>query len=219
MHYARTVGLPNLLKLDFQERAQRLKALAKYLGEHKETLYAISAHTGATRADSWVDIEGGAGTLFAYAGMGSNELPSGNLIHEGPAFPLGKKGGFAGTHILVPRGGIAVHINAFNFPIWGLLEKFAPSFLAGMPCIGKPASSTSYLTEAMVRFAARYEYAVHVEDVLARRSRLLFLDARQAARCAPRVAQILEEETGLDPALDGFMQLAQQYTLPESSPT
>jgi oxepin-CoA hydrolase/3-oxo-5,6-dehydrosuberyl-CoA semialdehyde dehydrogenase len=151
VHYARTVGLPNLLKLDFQERAQRLKAMAKYLGEHKETLYAISAHTGATRADSWVDIEGGAGTLFAYAGMGSNELPSGNLIHEGPAFPLGKKGGFAGTHILVPRGGIAVHINAFNFPIWGLLEKFAPSFLAGMPCIGKPASSTSYLTEAMVR--------------------------------------------------------------------
>jgi oxepin-CoA hydrolase/3-oxo-5,6-dehydrosuberyl-CoA semialdehyde dehydrogenase len=140
VHYARTVGLPNLLKLDFQERAQRLKALAKYLGEHKETLYAISAHTGATRADSWVDIEGGAGTLFAYSSMGSNELPSGNLIHEGPAFPLGKKGGFAGTHILVPRGGIAVHINAFNFPIWGLLEKFAPSFLAGMSCIGKPAT-------------------------------------------------------------------------------
>ncbi len=151
VHHARTVGLPNLLKLDFQERAQRLKALSKYLGEHKETLYAISAHTGATRVDSWVDIEGGAGTLFAYAGMGSNELPSGNLIHEGPAFALGKKGGFAGTHILVPRGGIAVHINAFNFPVWGLLEKFAPSFLAGMPCIGKPATATSYLTEAMVR--------------------------------------------------------------------
>ena len=151
VHYARTVGLSNLLKLDFQERAQRLKALAKYLGEHKEQLYAVSAHTGATRADSWVDIEGGAGTLFAYAGMGSNELPSGNLIHEGPAFALGKKGGFAGTHILVPRGGVAVHINAFNFPIWGLLEKFAPSFLAGMPCIGKTATATSYLTEAMVR--------------------------------------------------------------------
>ena len=89
--------------------------------------------------------------MFAYAGMGSNELPSGNLIHEGPAFALGKKGGFAGTHILVPRGGIAIHINAFNFPVWGLLEKFAPSFLAGMPCIGKPATATSYLTEAMVR--------------------------------------------------------------------
>ena len=155
LHYARTVGVPALLALDFQDRALRLKALAKYLTEHKEALYAVSAHTGATRADSWVDIEGGAGTLFAYAGMGSNELPSGNLIHEGPAFALGKKGGFAGTHILVPRGGVAVHINAFNFPIWGLLEKFAPSFLAGLPCIGKPATATSYLTEAMMRLVER----------------------------------------------------------------
>jgi oxepin-CoA hydrolase/3-oxo-5,6-dehydrosuberyl-CoA semialdehyde dehydrogenase len=151
LHFARTKGLQNLLAIDFQERANRLKALAKYLLEHKETLYAISAHTGATRADSWIDIEGGAGTLYAYAGVGSNELPSGNVLHEGPAFALGKKGGFAGTHILVPRGGVAVHINAFNFPVWGLLEKFAPSFLAGMPCIGKPATATSYLTEAAVR--------------------------------------------------------------------
>jgi oxepin-CoA hydrolase/3-oxo-5,6-dehydrosuberyl-CoA semialdehyde dehydrogenase len=149
--YARNVGLPGLMALDFQQRASMLKALAKYLGEHKEQLYAISAHTGATRTDSWIDIEGGSGTLFAYAGVGTNELPSGNLVHEGPAMTLGKKGGFAGTHILVPRGGIAVHINAFNFPIWGLLEKFAPSFLAGMPCIGKPATATSYLTEAAVR--------------------------------------------------------------------
>ncbi len=151
VQHARQVGLPALMALDFQARAERLKALAKYLAEHKEQLYAVSAHTGATRADSWVDIEGGAGTLFAYAGIGSNELPSGNLVHEGPAFPLGKKGGFAGTHVLVPRGGLAVHINAFNFPIWGLLEKFAPSFLAGMPCIGKPASATCYLTEAAMR--------------------------------------------------------------------
>ncbi|MGF6351599.1 oxepin-CoA hydrolase/3-oxo-5,6-dehydrosuberyl-CoA semialdehyde dehydrogenase [Variovorax sp. W2I14] len=151
LQYARRTGIPALMKLDFQQRAERLKALAKYLAANKETLYAISAHTGATRADSWIDIEGGAGTLSAYAGIGSNELPSGNLVHEGPAFPLGKKGGFAGTHILVPRGGVAVHINAFNFPVWGLLEKFAPSFLAGMPCIGKPASATSYLTEAAVR--------------------------------------------------------------------
>jgi oxepin-CoA hydrolase / 3-oxo-5,6-dehydrosuberyl-CoA semialdehyde dehydrogenase len=149
--YARSVGIPGLMALDFQQRAERLKALAKYLNERKETLYAISAHTGATRADGWIDIEGGTGTLFAYAGVGSGELPSGNLVHEGPAMALGKKGGFAGTHILVPRGGIAVHINAFNFPIWGLLEKFAPSFLAAMPCIGKPATSTSYLTEAAVR--------------------------------------------------------------------
>ena len=155
VQHARRVGLPALMALDFQARAERLKALAKYLGEHKEQLYAVSAHTGATRADSWVDIEGGAGTLFAYAGIGSNELPSGNLVHEGPAFALGKKGGFAGTHVLVPRGGLAVHINAFNFPIWGLLEKFAPSFLAGMPCIGKPASATSYLTEAAMRLIVR----------------------------------------------------------------
>lgn len=151
LHFARRTGLPALLALDFQQRAARLKALAAYLLEHKESLYAISAHTGATRADSWIDIEGGTGTLFAYASMGSNELPSGNLVHEGPAVPLGKKGGFAGTHILVPRGGVAVHINAFNFPVWGLLEKFAPTFLAGMPCIAKPATSTSYLTEALVR--------------------------------------------------------------------
>ncbi len=149
--HARRVGVPALLALDFQQRAARLKALAKFLMERKEALYAISAHTGATRADSWVDIEGGAGTLFAYASMGSNELPSGNVIHEGPAVPLGKKGQFAGTHILVPRRGLAVHINAFNFPVWGALEKFAPSFLAGMPCIVKPATATSYLTEAMVR--------------------------------------------------------------------
>ncbi|SDW27034.1 oxepin-CoA hydrolase / 3-oxo-5,6-dehydrosuberyl-CoA semialdehyde dehydrogenase [Variovorax sp. YR634] len=151
LQYARRTGIPALMALDFQQRAERLKALAKYLAANKEALYAVSAHTGATRADSWIDIEGGAGTLSAYASIGTNELPSGNLVHEGPAFPLGKKGGFAGTHILVPRGGVAVHIDAFNFPIWGLLEKFAPSFLAGMPCIGKPATATSYLTEALMR--------------------------------------------------------------------
>jgi oxepin-CoA hydrolase/3-oxo-5,6-dehydrosuberyl-CoA semialdehyde dehydrogenase len=151
VEHARRVGVPALMKTDFQQRAAILKALAKLLIERKEELYAVSAHTGATRADSWIDIEGGSGTLFAYAGVGSNELPSGNLVHEGPAMPLGKQGRFAGTHVLVPRGGVAVHINAFNFPVWGLLEKFAPTFLAGMPCIGKPATATSYLTEAAVR--------------------------------------------------------------------
>lgn len=149
--HARRAGLAGLLALDFQQRAERLKALAKYLGEHKEALYAVSAHTGATRTDSWIDIEGGIGTLFAYASIGGNELPSGNLLHEGPAIPLGKKGGFAGTHIMVPRGGLAVHINAFNFPVWGALEKFAPTFLAGMPCIVKPATATCYLAEAAMR--------------------------------------------------------------------
>jgi oxepin-CoA hydrolase/3-oxo-5,6-dehydrosuberyl-CoA semialdehyde dehydrogenase len=149
--HARRRGVPALMALDFQQRAARLKAIAAYLNERKETLYTLSRHTGATRADSWIDIEGGTGTLYAYAGMGGNELPSGNLLHEGPAISLGKKGRFAGTHILVPRGGVAVHINAFNFPIWGLLEKFAPAFLAAMPCIAKPATATSYLTEAVVR--------------------------------------------------------------------
>ena len=151
LQYGRTTGLNGMLAMDFQQRAATLRSLAKYLGERKEELYAISAHTGATRIDSLVDIEGGTGTLFAYAGMAASELPSGNLIHEGPVASLGKKNTFAGTHILVPRGGVAVHINAFNFPVWGLLEKFAPTFLAGMPCIGKPATATSYLTEALVR--------------------------------------------------------------------
>ena len=151
LRHGRIQGQQALMALDFQQRAQCLKALGLYLLEHKERLYEISRHTGATRADSWIDVEGGASTLFAYAGLGRRELPSGNLIHEGPAFPLGKAGHFAGTHILVPRGGLAVHINAFNFPIWGMLEKFAPSFLAAMPCIIKPATATSYVTEAAVR--------------------------------------------------------------------
>ncbi|MFJ4386224.1 phenylacetic acid degradation bifunctional protein PaaZ [Pseudomonas sp. NPDC089408] len=149
--FARARGLASLMAMDFQQRAQRLKALALYLAERKEQLYALSHHSGATRGDSWIDIEGGNATLFAYAGIGSRELPSGNLVHEGPAIPLGKQGHFAGSHVLVPRAGVAVHINAFNFPIWGMLEKFAPTFLAGMPCIVKPATSTSYLTEAVVR--------------------------------------------------------------------
>lgn len=149
--FGRMRGIPALMALDFQQRAARLKALALYLNERKEQLYALSHHSGATRADSWIDIEGGTGTLFAYTGVGARELPSGNIVHEGPAIPLGKQNQFAGTHILVPRGGLAVHINAFNFPIWGMLEKFAPTFLAGMPCIVKPATATSYLTEATVR--------------------------------------------------------------------
>ena len=149
--FARKTGVKALMRQTFQERAAVLKALALYLMERKEELYAISHLTGATRQDSWVDVEGGIGTLFAYASMGSRELPSSNVLHEGPAIALGKQGGFAGTHILVPRGGVAVHINAFNFPIWGLLEKFAPSFLAAMPCIAKPATATSYLTHAVVK--------------------------------------------------------------------
>ncbi|HNJ45527.1 MAG TPA: aldehyde dehydrogenase family protein, partial [Ottowia sp.] len=117
LHHARSVGLAAMRQTDFAQRAAMLKALAKYLGERKEELYALSLHTGATRADGWVDIEGGTGTLFAYASM-ARELPAcGNLWHEGPSMPLGKTGAFAGTHVLVPRGGVAVHINAFNFPV------------------------------------------------------------------------------------------------------
>ncbi len=149
--YARGQALPSLLKLTFQQRAAQLKALAAYLMEHKEGLYAISAHTGGTRADNWIDIEGGIGTLFAYASMGRRELPSSNIVHEGPAVALGREGSFLGSHVLVPKRGVAVHINAFNFPMWGMLEKFAPSFLAGMPCIVKPATATSYVAEACVR--------------------------------------------------------------------
>lgn len=149
--YARGQALPALLKLDFQQRAALLKALATYLMVHKEALYAVSVHTGGTRSDNWIDVEGGIGTLFAYASIGRRELPSSNVFHEGPAIALGKEGQFMGSHILAPKRGVAVHINAFNFPMWGMLEKFAPSFLAGMPCIVKPATATSFVAEACVR--------------------------------------------------------------------
>ena len=151
VEYARSTGVKNILALDFQQRAAILKALAAYIQERKRELYAISHHTGCTKADSWIDIDGGFGTLFTYASTGRKELPSGNVAHEGPVTQLGKENHFNGTHILVPRRGVSVHINAFNFPIWGMLEKFAPAFLAGMPCIFKPATATSYLTEAAVR--------------------------------------------------------------------
>ncbi len=149
--YARNTGVKNLLALDFQQRAAILKELAIYIQGRKDELYAVSHHTGCTKADSWIDIDGGFGTLFTYASTGRKELPSGNVAHEGPVNQLGKNNHFNGTHILVPRRGVSVHINAFNFPIWGMLEKFAPAFLAGMPCIFKPATATSYLTEAAMR--------------------------------------------------------------------
>ncbi|SFR72976.1 oxepin-CoA hydrolase / 3-oxo-5,6-dehydrosuberyl-CoA semialdehyde dehydrogenase [Marinobacter daqiaonensis] len=151
VEYGRNTGVKSLLALDFQQRAAILKELAIYIQGRKEELYEISHHTGCTRPDSWIDIDGGFGTLFTYASTGRKELPSGNVAHEGPVAQLGKNNHFNGTHILVPRRGVCVHINAFNFPIWGMLEKFAPAFLAGMPCIVKPATATSYVTEAAVR--------------------------------------------------------------------
>ena len=128
-----------------------LKAVAKHLLSEKERFYALSAQTGATRADSWVDIEGGIGTLFTYASLGSRELPDDTLWPEDELIPLSKEGGFAARHLLTSKSGVAVHINAFNFPCWGMLEKLAPTWLGGMPAIIKPATATAQLTQAMVK--------------------------------------------------------------------
>ncbi len=149
--YARQVGGPKLRALTFHQRAALLKALAKHLLERKDAFYALSAATGATKADSWVDIEGGIGTLFAYSSRGRREFPNETFHVEGPQEVLSKGGTFAGRHICVPLEGVAIHINAFNFPCWGMLEKLAPALLAGVPCIVKPATATSYLTELMFR--------------------------------------------------------------------
>ncbi|HRF07087.1 MAG TPA: phenylacetic acid degradation bifunctional protein PaaZ [Xanthobacteraceae bacterium] len=149
--YARETGGKNLRALNFHQRADLLKKLATYLSEKKEPLYALAAHTGATKRDNMVDIEGGIGTLFAYASRGRRDLPGEKFIVEGPTEALSKGGKFAGAHILTPRAGIAVHINAFNFPVWGPLEKFAPAFLAGIPVITKPATATAYVSEALMR--------------------------------------------------------------------
>ncbi|MCJ8641209.1 phenylacetic acid degradation bifunctional protein PaaZ, partial [Escherichia coli] len=126
-------------------------AVAKHLLSEKERFYALSAQTGATRADSWVDIEGGIGTLFTYASLGSRELPDDTLWPEDELIPLSKEGGFAARHLLTSKSGVAVHINAFNFPCWGMLEKLAPTWLGGMPAIIKPATATAQLTQAMVK--------------------------------------------------------------------
>ncbi len=149
--YARSVGGPALRKMTFHERAYMLKALAKYLMDRKEEFYALSAATGATRTDSWIDIEGGIGTLFSFSSRGRRDLPNETFYVDGPTEALSKGGTFVARHICVPLEGVAVHINAFNFPCWGMLEKLAPALLAGVPAIVKPATVTSYLTEAMVR--------------------------------------------------------------------
>ncbi|NNF61328.1 MAG: phenylacetic acid degradation bifunctional protein PaaZ [Gammaproteobacteria bacterium] len=149
--HARTVGSPNLRALTFHQRAHMLKALAKGLLEHKKEFYELSTQTGATRADSWIDIDGGISTLFVYSGKGRRELPNDYVLCDGAPEIVSRNGTFVGQHIYTPLRGVAVHINAFNFPCWGMLEKLAPALLAGMPAIVKPASSTAYLTEAMVR--------------------------------------------------------------------
>jgi oxepin-CoA hydrolase / 3-oxo-5,6-dehydrosuberyl-CoA semialdehyde dehydrogenase len=151
LEYGRTVGNPNMRRLTFHERARMLKEMAKYLLERKDEFYKLSEATGATRTDSWVDIEGGIGTFFAYSSKGRREFPNETFYVDGAVEPLSKDNTFVGRHICVPLEGTAVHINAFNFPCWGMLEKLAPTFLAGMPAIVKPATITSYLTESMVR--------------------------------------------------------------------
>lgn len=151
LHHARTVGGPALRALTFHERARILKGLAEAISTRKEELYALAAHTGATRTDNWVDIEGGAGTLYAYSSKGRRELPNARILIDGDVEPLSKRGSFIGQHVYTPLQGVAVHINAFNFPVWGMLEKLAPTLLAGVPAIVKPATATAYVTEAAFR--------------------------------------------------------------------
>jgi oxepin-CoA hydrolase/3-oxo-5,6-dehydrosuberyl-CoA semialdehyde dehydrogenase len=150
LDYGRTVGGPALRRMTFHERARMLKALARYLMDRKDEFYPVSAATGATKSDSWIDIEGGIGTLFVYASKGRREFPDETFHVDGPMEVLSKGGTFVGRHVCVPLEGIAVHINAFNFPCWGMLEKLAPTFLAGMPALVKPATVTSFLTNRMV---------------------------------------------------------------------
>ena len=150
MVYARNIGGPTLRKMTFHERGRMLKALALHLLSIKNKFYASSAQSGATKLDSWIDIEGGIGNLFAYASL-RKQFPDETFYVDGEHAPLSKGGSFIGQHICVPKQGVAIHINAFNFPIWGMLEKIAVNLLAGVPAIVKPATVTSYLTELMVK--------------------------------------------------------------------
>ena len=139
LDHARNVGGPALRKLTFHERARMLKALGQAIMARKEELYELNFSTGATRKDGWIDIEGGAGTLFSFSSKGRRELPDAHVLLDGQLEPLSKSGTFVGQHIYTSLQGAAVHINAFNFPVWGMLEKLAPTLLAGVPAIVKPA--------------------------------------------------------------------------------
>src|SRR6266545_1918082 len=150
LEHGRAVGGPALRELTFQQRAALLKSLRSFLREQRDELYALSARTGATLSDSKFDIDGGIGVLFSYASRGRRELPDDRVLVEGEVEQLGKAGQFVGQHILSPLRGVAVQINAFNFPVWGPLEKLAPAFLAGVPSVVKPASATAYLTHRLV---------------------------------------------------------------------
>ncbi len=156
MDYARRVGGPPLRKMTFQERGLMLKKLALYLLERKEEFYQISRATGATRADSWVDIEGGIGNLFANASL-RRQFGDQSYYVEGETHKLSKTGSFLGMHLMTPKRGVAIHINAFNFPVWGMLEKIAVNLLAGVPAMVKPATLTAFLTEAVVKAIIKSE--------------------------------------------------------------
>ena len=149
--YARSVGQAGLGALTIHERALKLKELAQFLNGKRDELYAVSAQTGATRGDSMVDIDGGIGVLFTFSSKGRRELPNSNVVVDGAPEILSKDGSFLGQHIYTRVPGVAVQINAFNFPVWGMLEKFAPAFIAGVPTIVKPATPTVYVAEAAVR--------------------------------------------------------------------
>jgi len=151
LNHARDVGGPALRKMTFHARARMLKALAQAIMARKEELYALSASTGATRVDGWIDIEGGAGTLFTMSSRGRRELPDDVILTDGDLEPIGKNGTFVGQHVYTSLQGVAVHINAFNFPVWGMLEKLGPTLLAGVPAIVKPGTATCQVTEHAVR--------------------------------------------------------------------
>ena len=151
LHHARNVGGAALRTMTFHQRARMLKALGQAIMARKEELYELSFSTGATRKDGWIDIEGGTGTLFSFSSKGRRELPDGYVLLDGQLETLSKNGTFMGQHIYTSLQGAAVHINAFNFPVWGMLEKLAPTLLAGVPAIVKPASSTAFLCEAAFR--------------------------------------------------------------------
>src|SRR3712207_2835694 len=151
LDHARKVGGPALRRLTFHERAHMLKALAGAIMARKEELYELSYETGATRTDSWIDIEGGAGTLFSFSSKGRRELPNQRILVDGQMEQVSKGGTFVGQHVFTSLQGAAIHINAFNFPVWGMLEKLGPTLLAGVPAIVKPASATGYLAEHAVR--------------------------------------------------------------------
>ncbi|MBT8472832.1 MAG: phenylacetic acid degradation bifunctional protein PaaZ [Marinicaulis sp.] len=151
LDHARNVGGPALRDMTFHDRAYMLKDLAKAIMDRKDELYEINFATGATRKDGWIDIEGGAGTLFAMSSQGRRHLPDDKVLIDGPAEQISREGTFMGQHVYTPLQGAAVHINAFNFPVWGMLEKLAPTLLAGMPAIVKPATATAYLAEAAFR--------------------------------------------------------------------